>query len=159
MSQILLQCGFIIYFILGRFWILTQWGLQLTSGSALTDHSWQYLRVIWAASDWAWVSLVQDKLLTHSTIALAPPTFFFYCFAVSSLDYFFLVSLPEMMCHSMNENNLIQVECENNSIVNKKDHIYHSVQTWSINAPHVDASHLCRTCWCMKWVAMSNLSS
>lgn len=30
------------------------------------------------------------------------------------------------MYHSMNEHNLIQVECENSSTVNRKDHIYHS---------------------------------
>jgi hypothetical protein len=34
------------------------------------------------------------------------------------------------MYHGMNEHNSIQVECENNSTVNKKDRIYHSLWMW-----------------------------
>lgn len=50
------------------------------------------------------------------------------------------------MHYGMNEHNLIQVECENNSTVNikkKKHHIYHSAQTWFIGAQLFYAYHLC----------------
>lgn len=49
------------------------------------------------------------------------------------------------MYYDMNEHNSIQVECENNSTVNTKDHIYHSAQTWLTRVQLFYAYHLCWT--------------
>lgn len=63
------------------------------------------------------------------------------------------------MSHGMNEHNLIQVECENNSTVNEKDHIYHSFQTWSISTQIFYAYHLCWTSLSVESTAVCELAS
>lgn len=53
-------------------------------------------------------------------------------------DDLFQESLPDIMYYGMNEHNLIQVECENNSTVNKNNR----KKTISIILPRYDSLEL-----------------